>query len=73
MVDEPDNLVLRALRDIRERGLTGAAAMERVKELVPDLITASKCPDFIADRGHPFGTRLSDGDKHALIAFLKRL
>jgi hypothetical protein len=62
-----------ALRDIRERGLTGAAAMERVKELVPDLITASKCPDFIADRGHPFGTRLSDGDKHALIAFLKRL
>lgn len=62
-----------ALRDIKERGLSGAAATERVKELVPSLLAASKCPDFIADRGHLFGTRLSDDDKHALIAFLKRL
>jgi hypothetical protein len=41
--------------------------------IVPDLLALSTCPDFIADRGHPFGTRLADGDKRALIAFLKRL
>ena len=62
-----------ALRDIKARGLTGAAATGRLQDLVPDLLAVSKCPDFIADRGHPFGTRLSDDDKHALIAFLKRL
>jgi len=40
---------------------------------VPDLLGVSKCPDFITDRGHLFGAGLSDDDKHALIAFLKRL
>jgi len=61
------------LRDIKARDLTGNAATERLSTLVPDLLAASKCPDFIADRGHPFGTHLSDDDKRALIAFLKRL
>lgn len=61
------------LRDIKSRELTGEAATERLNKLVPDLFAASKCPDFIADRGHPFGTHLSDDDKRALIAFLKRL
>jgi hypothetical protein len=28
-------------------------------------------PDYVADRGHLFGTTLSDADKWALIAFLK--
>ena len=41
--------------------------------VVPDLLALSTCPDFITDRGHPFGTRLADSDKRALIAFLKRL
>jgi hypothetical protein len=55
------------------------------------LLANSKCPDFVVNRGHYFGTaqfndqaalsdderafgtepELSDGDKHALIAFLK--
>jgi hypothetical protein len=30
-------------------------------------------PDFVLDRGHTFGAELSDADKRALIAYLKRL
>ena len=48
--------------------------------VVDDLLSVSKCPDFIINRGHYFGTDyfkeepgLSDSDKKALIAFLKRL
>jgi hypothetical protein len=62
-----------ALREIREQGLTGDAATERLRTLVPDLLEVSKCPDFVTDRGHSFGSGLSDEDKHALIAYLKRL
>jgi hypothetical protein len=46
---------------------------------VGDLLAVNKCPDFIVNRGHYFGTDyfkeepgLSDSDKRALIAFLKR-
>ena len=38
---------------------------------VPDLLSVSKCPDFIVNKGHYFGTNLSDDDKNALIEFLK--
>jgi hypothetical protein len=45
-----------------------------------DLLELNKCPDFIANRGHYFGTDyfaeepgLSDADKKALIAFLKTM
>ena len=62
-----------ALGDISRQQLVGDAAAARLKQLVPDLLAVSKCPDFVTDRGHLFGTRLSDDDKHALIAFLKRL
>ena len=31
----------------------------------------SKCPDFVVNRGHLFGTKLPDADKRALIEFLK--
>jgi hypothetical protein len=48
------------------------------KNLVPDLLQVSKCPDFVVNRGHYFGTSLlkeetplSDDDKRALIEFLK--
>jgi hypothetical protein len=44
------------------------------------LLKLSKCPDFVVNRGHYFGTdyfaeepALSDADKRALIAFLKTL
>ena len=46
--------------------------------LAPKLLEMSKCPDFVVDRGHYFGTGafkeepgLSDEDKRALIEFLK--
>src|ERR1700758_298797 len=35
------------------------------------LFALSKCPDYVVNRGHYFGSTLSDGDKKALIAFLK--
>ena len=44
-----------------------------LRTLVPDLLSVNKCPDFVVDRGHYFGTQLSDADKEALIAFLKTL
>ncbi len=51
--------------------LSREAAVEELRKLVPDLIAANKCPDFIEDEGHYFGTDLPDGDKYALIEFLK--
>ncbi|MEQ1516784.1 MAG: hypothetical protein ABL931_09875, partial [Usitatibacteraceae bacterium] len=47
-------------------------------DLVEPLLKLNKCPDFVVNRGHYFGTSyakggtpLSDDDKRALIAFLK--
>ena len=51
--------------------LTGEAAANEWRKLVPDLIAANKCPDFIEDKGHYFGTDLPDSDKRALIEYLK--
>lgn len=48
--------------------------------LVDEMLALDKCPDFVVNRGHYFGTAylpgetgLSDADKKALIAFLKRM
>jgi hypothetical protein len=48
------------------------------KELVQKLIELSKCPDYVVNKGHYFGTSffkeeppLSDEDRRALIEFLK--
>ena len=38
---------------------------------VPALLSVSKCPDFIVNKGHYFGSNLNDSDKEALIEFLK--
>ena len=46
---------------------------EILKGLVPALMSVSKCPDLIEDRGHEFGAGLPDSDKRALIEFLKTL
>ena len=47
-------------------------------DLAGPLLALNKCPDFVVNRGHYFGTALqpgepalSDADKNALIAFLK--
>jgi hypothetical protein len=60
-------------------GATDDDAEKVLKNLVDPLLGLSKCPDFIVNRGHYFGTGkfsggepgLSDDDKRALIAFLK--
>lgn len=44
-----------------------------LKDLIAALMSASKCPDLIEDRGHLFGANRSDADKRALIEFLKTL
>ncbi len=40
-------------------------------ELVPKFLALNKCPDFIEDKGHPFGRNLPMADKRALIELLK--
>jgi hypothetical protein len=50
------------------------------RNVLEPMLELSKCPDLILNRGHYFGTKqftggepgLSDEDKQALIAFLKR-
>jgi hypothetical protein len=51
--------------------LSREEAAAEFNQLIPDLITANKCPDFIEDKGHYFGTDLPDSDKRALIEYLK--
>jgi hypothetical protein len=48
-----------------------------VLKLTPDdvllsrLLSRNLAPDFVEDRGHTFGAELPDGDKRALVEFLK--
>ncbi|MGR9106291.1 MAG: hypothetical protein ACU843_05095 [Gammaproteobacteria bacterium] len=63
----------------------GASDAEAIKvfedrDIVNSMLSLSKCPDFVVNRGHYFGTDyfmeepgLSDDDKLALIEFLKTL
>ena len=46
-------------------------AAAEFNKLIPDLLAANKCPDFVEDKGHDFGTDLPDTDKRALIEYLK--
>ena len=62
-----------ALLKIHELNLTDDAASAELLRTVPELIAANRCPDFIEDKGHYFGTKLPDGDKLALIEYLKTL
>jgi len=61
------------LKRIEAEGLNDAQATALLRELVPDLLKVSKCPDFVVDRGHEFGSKRSDADKRALIEYLKTL
>jgi len=63
--------VQKALARTQSEHLDDAHARELLKTLVPDLLRFSKCPDFVQDRGHYFGTSLPDSDKRALIEFMK--
>lgn len=61
------------LLKIKKDKLNETQSTELLKELVPDLLAVSKCPDFIVNRGHTYGSDLSDDDKLALIEFLKTM
>lgn len=52
---------------------TQANAERVVREsgLIDALVGISKCPDYIVNRGHEFGSDLSSSDKEALIEYLK--
>ncbi len=79
------NVALKAVRARRDaaQGRDDALDISTVPEfsspeLVDAQLGASKCPDFVVNRGHYFGTSyfkeepaLSDAQKNALIAFLK--
>ena len=72
-------LLLKIKADLKKvEGKSEKEAAEVFKGLVPDLLKVSKCPDFVVNKGHYFGTALSkegpalsDEDKRALIEFLK--
>ena len=62
------------------KGASDDEARRAFSGLVQPLLELSKCPDFVVNRGHYFGTDffaeepgLSDQDKRALIEFLKTL
>jgi hypothetical protein len=59
-------------------GATDEEARKKFADVGDRLLKLSKCPDFVVNRGHYFGTDmfkeepgLSDADKRALIEFLK--
>lgn len=64
--------------DALPQNVSDEEAKKVLTNLVPGLVKYSKCPDFVVNRGHYFGTDLlgeepglSDQDKRALIEFLK--
>ena len=64
---------VKALKEVRRDGLTGDEATQRLMRLVPDLYEHSACPDFVEDKGHYYGTDLTDREKRALIEYLKTM
>ena len=48
-----------------------AERVVRETGLIDTLMSISKCPDYVVNRGHYFGAGLSDADKEALIEYLK--
>ncbi len=74
------SLLLKMQHDLAElpKDATDEQARAIFANLVPDLLALSKCPDYVVNRGHYFGTSyfseepaLSNDDKHALIEFIK--
>jgi len=65
--------VFRLLHDLQAlpKNPTDDQARQVFANVGEQLFALSKCPDYVVNRGHYFGTKLSDADKNALIAFLK--
>lgn len=75
-------VLLKAKQDLKAlpRDATDEQARAVFANLVNPLLDVSKCPDFVVNRGHYFGTDyfseepgLADDDKWALIEFLKTM
>jgi hypothetical protein len=75
------DLVTQITADLAKLGpnASDADARKVFANVADPLLELSKCPDFVVNRGHYFGTDkfsqqpgLSDKEKRALIAFLKR-
>jgi hypothetical protein len=75
-------LLIRAAIAFRSlpRDASDEQAKSALEPLVKDLLALSKCPDFVVNKGHYFGTSffaeepgLSDAEKRDLIEFLKTL
>ncbi|HTV46436.1 MAG TPA: hypothetical protein VMF05_14080 [Stellaceae bacterium] len=66
-------VVFRLVHDLRTlpKNPTDAEARQVFSNVGEQLFALSKCPDYVVNRGHYFGSRLSDTDKNALIAYLK--
>jgi hypothetical protein len=74
------DLLLKIKHDLKAlpAGASDEDARKVFTNLVEPMLELSKCPDFVVNRGHYFGTDLfkeepglSDDDKRALIEFLK--
>jgi hypothetical protein len=63
--------LLLSMQSMLARNKDAAQTAARMQQIDADLLAISKCPDFVEDRGHTFGAKLSDADKHALIEFMK--
>jgi hypothetical protein len=73
-------LLVKLKRDLLELppNASDEQALKIFQNLARPLLALNKCPDFVVNRGHYFGTRqsgeepaLSDDDKRALIEFIK--
>lgn len=78
--DQVLDLLLKIKHDLKQLppGASDEEARKVFAGLVKPLLEVSKCPDYVVDKGHYFGTSfikgepgLSDEDKRALIALLK--
>ncbi len=74
------NLLIKMKHDLESlpQGASDEEAKKVFANLVEPLLELSKCPDFVVNRGHYFGTSyfreepgLSDDDKRALIEYVK--
>jgi hypothetical protein len=72
------DLLLKMKEDLEKHPNDDEEARKVFANLVDPLLEVSKCPDFVVNRGHYFGTSyfkeepaLSDDDKRALIEYIK--
>ncbi|MGC2199525.1 MAG: hypothetical protein WA633_05165 [Stellaceae bacterium] len=66
-------VVVKLVRDLKAlpQGASDEQARQVFANVGEQLFALSKCPDYVVNRGHYFGSHLSDQDKKALLAFLK--